>query len=157
GARPAPATPTMPRGWLREELDRTAPDEREGRLRVAVRGVAGEALGDPGALDDDAGFVDLGLDSIMVIDLRTRLSHALAVDLPATVAIDHPSIAQVAAYAIDLLYPDDEPADAASHADAWSGSYVGPAHDPAGTDGDLADLSIDELVRAVRADLAMEE
>ncbi|MFI7576083.1 SDR family NAD(P)-dependent oxidoreductase [Micromonospora sp. NPDC049497] len=157
GARPAPATPAMPRGWLREELDRTAPDEREDRLRVAVRGVAGEALGDPGALDDDAGFVDLGLDSIMVIDLRTRLSHALAVDLPATVAIDHPSIAQVAAYAIDLLYPDDEPADAASHAGAWSGSYVGPAHDPAGTDGDLADLSIDELVRAVRADLAMEE
>ncbi|NES56252.1 SDR family NAD(P)-dependent oxidoreductase [Micromonospora sp. PPF5-6] len=145
----APAAPAAPRGWLRAELDRTAADEREDRLRAAVRGVAGEALGDPGALDDEAGFVDLGLDSIMVIDLRTRLSHALAVDLPATVAIDHPTIAQVAAYAIDLLYPDDEPVD--TPAGGW------PAEEPGGTDGDLADLSIDELVRAVRADLAMEE
>ncbi|MFR9776092.1 SDR family NAD(P)-dependent oxidoreductase [Micromonospora sp. MS34] len=151
--RPTTVAPAAPRGWLREELNRTAADEREDRLRAAVRAVAGEALGDPGALDDEAGFVDLGLDSIMVIDLRTRLSHALAVDLPATVAIDHPTITQVAVYAIDLLYPDD-PADSAPTAGAWSG----PAYaDAAGTDGDLADLSIDELVRAVRADLAMEE
>ncbi|MCW3844425.1 SDR family NAD(P)-dependent oxidoreductase [Micromonospora yasonensis] len=158
GARPTPTAPAAPRGWLRAELDRTAADEREDRLRAAVRQVAGEALGDPGALDDEAGFVDLGLDSIMVIDLRTRLSHALAVDLPATVAIDHPTIAQVAAHAIDLLYPDDEPADPASPADGWAeAAYADPADDPAGADGDLADLSIDELVRAVRADLAMEE
>ncbi|MFD2764838.1 SDR family NAD(P)-dependent oxidoreductase [Micromonospora eburnea] len=159
GARPAPAAaPVMPRGWLREELDRTATDEREDRLRAAVRRVAGDALGDPGALDDEAGFADLGLDSIMVIDLRTRLSHALAADLPATVAIDHPTIAQVAAYAIDLLYPDDEPADEPSHVGGWPGaSHIGATDDPAGTADDLADLSIDELVRAVRADLAMEE
>ncbi|MFJ8577834.1 SDR family NAD(P)-dependent oxidoreductase [Micromonospora sp. NPDC093277] len=153
-ARPArAATPATPRGWLREELDRTAADEREDRLRAAVRRVAGDALGDPGALDDEAGFADLGLDSIMVIDLRTRLSHALAADLPATVAIDHPTIAQVAAYAIDLLYPDDEPAGEPSRVGGWPGA----ADDAAGTADDLADLSIDELVRAVRADLAMEE
>ncbi|SBT43338.1 type I polyketide synthase [Micromonospora narathiwatensis] len=169
GARPAPvAAPATPRGWLREELDRTAADEREDRLRAAVRRVAGDALGDPGALDDEAGFADLGLDSIMVIDLRTRLSHALAADLPATVAIDHPTIAQVAAYAIDLLYPDDEPAGESPRVDGWPApAHDGPAHpgpaypdaadDPAGTADDLADLSIDELVRAVRADLAMEE
>jgi NAD(P)-dependent dehydrogenase (short-subunit alcohol dehydrogenase family)/acyl carrier protein len=143
-----------PRGWLRGELDRLPADEREERLRAAVRTVAGEALGDPGTLDNEAGFADLGLDSIMVIDLRTRLSHALAVDLPATVAIDHPTIAQVSAYAIDLLYPDEDPPGAVGGRPRPDGSGWPDGRE---ADEDLTELSIDDLVRAARADLAMEE
>ncbi|MET7671693.1 SDR family NAD(P)-dependent oxidoreductase [Micromonospora luteifusca] len=156
---PSSYGPGVARGWLRDELDRLLADEREEHLRAAVRKVAREALGDPGALDNEAGFADLGLDSIMVIDLRTRLSHALAIDLPATVAIDHPTIAQVSAYAIDLLYPDEDSAGAASGAGGDRSWPEGPDGWPGerGVDEDLTELSIDDLVRAVRADLSMEE
>ncbi|MFD0430990.1 phosphopantetheine-binding protein [Streptomyces zhihengii] len=54
---------------------------------------------------DDTGFTETGLDSIMVIDLRTRLADALGTDLPATVALDHPTVSRLAAYVTGLLFP----------------------------------------------------
>ncbi|WP_345055751.1 SDR family NAD(P)-dependent oxidoreductase [Streptomyces rameus] len=134
--------PAEPRGWLREQLAGSAADSREERLRQAIRELAGSALGAPLHHDDDLGFTECGLDSIMVIDLRARLAHALAEELPATVALDHPTVAQLAAHTGRLLFP---------------GQAAGEApREPAEEFPELAGLSFDELVRAVQADVSEE-
>ncbi|HSV68388.1 MAG TPA: SDR family NAD(P)-dependent oxidoreductase [Mycobacteriales bacterium] len=139
----ADRTPTRPKGWLRTELAALDPAAVEDALRDAIRDLAGAALGDPDGIDDTLGFADMGLDSIMVIDLRTRLAHALDADLPATVAIDHPTVVAMTRFVIGTVFATP-PAPAATTAT--------PAADAA-----LDDLTLEQLIRAVRDDLAMEQ
>ncbi|GAA4520927.1 hypothetical protein GCM10023191_098530 [Actinoallomurus oryzae] len=136
-----------PRGWLADGLAGTDPVDRDDRLRDAVRDMVAGVLGAPAPAEDDVGFSELGLDSIMVIDLRTRLAHALGADLPATVALDHPTVGQLATHVTGLLF-GEEPGPAGENDVTGRGG----AGDEDGA-ADPADLSFDELVEAVRADL----
>ncbi|MBB5066043.1 non-ribosomal peptide synthetase/type I polyketide synthase, partial [Granulicella mallensis] len=45
-----------------------------------------------GTLDRDQGFFDMGMDSLMAVELRSQLQKATGVSLPATVLFDQPSI-----------------------------------------------------------------
>ncbi|MFY1636694.1 SDR family NAD(P)-dependent oxidoreductase [Solwaraspora sp. WMMB335] len=125
-------------GWLRERLLRIADPDRGDGLREAVAEMVAEILGTPARINDTLGFAELGLDSIMAIDLRTRLSHALDIELPATVALDHPTVLAMTSFVGGLLWP---PADRAQPAES----------EP---DDRIESLSLDDLVRAARADLA---
>ncbi|TDE17027.1 SDR family NAD(P)-dependent oxidoreductase, partial [Actinomadura sp. 6K520] len=136
------------RGWLRAELDALDPAERGDRLRAAVRELVGEALGDPTAVHDETGFADLGLDSIMVIDLRSRLALAAGAELPATVALDHPTIARLAGHVLGLLYPEPEPEPVPGPEPGHAQVEEPPAEEPP-----FEELSFEDLVRAVEADL----
>ena len=76
----------------------SAPIEKRPRLLTAlVRTQVAEILGvaNLNALSDQRPFRDMGLDSLMALELRTRLKTALALDapLPATMAFDYPTIA----------------------------------------------------------------
>ncbi|MGA5704466.1 SDR family NAD(P)-dependent oxidoreductase [Peterkaempfera bronchialis] len=156
-ARPAaePAAPVgLPRGWLRDRLSELAPEDRDDLLRTAVREAAGDVLGNRDAIDDDLGFTDVGLDSIMVIDLRTRLSHALAAELPATVALDHPTVAQLSAYAAALLLPERPTEPSATAEPPADAEPPVTAEPPA--DAEIEAMSFDELVQAVQADVALQ-
>ncbi|WP_149550805.1 type I polyketide synthase [Streptomyces marokkonensis] len=154
GTSPAPAGDAdgTARGWLREQLEGLDPEAVDERLRAAVRDCAAEVLGERFEADDDLGFGDLGLDSIMVIDLRTRLSHALDTDLPATVALDHPTVALLAVHLADgALSAGQEPA-------APPEPPRPPVTEPAVPQpADPAALSFDALVQAVQADLTQEK
>jgi acyl transferase domain-containing protein len=55
------------------------------------------------AIDPDAGFQTLGLESIGAVRLRVQLARALGVELPSTVAFSHPTIRQLARYLSSLL------------------------------------------------------
>ncbi|MEU9649677.1 SDR family NAD(P)-dependent oxidoreductase [Streptomyces sp. NPDC048110] len=147
---PGPMADGQPRGWLREDLERLDAETADERLRTAVREFAAEVLGERIEADDDLGFGDLGLDSIMVIDLRTRLSHALATDLPATVALDHPTVALLAAYLADGPTRTRQEPDPAGARTPAAEPAPAPAADP-------ETLSFDELVQAVQADLTREK
>ena len=121
-------------GWLRDQLHGASSGERDIELSANIRELLAAALGADDGIDDTIGFADLGLDSIMAIDLRTRLAYALGVDLPATVAFDYPTVRSLASYVSELLFPATEP----------------------GPDDDSDELSLEDLVRAVRNDLAEE-
>ncbi|MET9111917.1 beta-ketoacyl reductase [Streptomyces zhihengii] len=165
-ARTAAARPG--RGRLARELAGLDAEERGELLHREIRALAGEVLGDPGAVADDTGFTETGLDSIMVIDLRTRLADALGTDLPATVALDHPTVSRLAAYVTGLLFPaeagaapvpagdrtaTERPAAPATPPDpAPAARDTAPGPDPS----DPAELSFDELVQAVQADVGTE-
>ncbi|MFV8754835.1 type I polyketide synthase [Nannocystaceae bacterium ST9] len=79
---------------------RGAPErERPGLLLDRVLSEVASVLGfpDTSQLGPDTGFGDLGLDSLMAVELRQRLQAATGLKLPATLAFDHPTPSRVAA------------------------------------------------------------
>ncbi|GAA1905945.1 hypothetical protein GCM10009716_14870 [Streptomyces sodiiphilus] len=126
-----------PRGWLRDLVAELGPEEREEKVTATLRVMVGEVLGEPGAAtDDDLGFEDTGLDSIMVLDLSDLLGNAVAADLPATVAIDHPTVRELARFLLD---------DALAAPPAPEDGGTGAGH-----------LSDEQLMQAVHSDLTAE-
>ncbi|TDQ04403.1 pimaricinolide synthase PimS1 [Labedaea rhizosphaerae] len=53
---------------------------------------------EPPAVDADRSFRDLGLDSVALVELHTRLNEATGLTLPPTVAFDYPTPAALAEY-----------------------------------------------------------
>ncbi|MBF9068418.1 type I polyketide synthase [Streptacidiphilus fuscans] len=153
---PAAAPAAGDRGGLRRRLAEVPGAVREELLLESVRELVGRLLGDPGAVRDSVGFADLGLDSIMVIDLRSELEHALDLDLPATVAIDHPTVSALTRCLAELLSEEeqaDEPALAAP-VTSLPAPNAPNAESEQAADADLGGLSLDELLEAVRHDLS---
>ncbi|WP_394848509.1 amino acid adenylation domain-containing protein [Pendulispora brunnea] len=64
---------------------------------------------DPSQLRPDTGFLDLGLDSLTAVELRKRLAHLTGVNLPATLAFDHPTPRRVAIFLREALAPTAAP------------------------------------------------
>ncbi|MET8116967.1 type I polyketide synthase [Streptomyces prasinus] len=97
--RRAADTPTG--GSLRERLSGQTPDEQAVSVTRLVLDEAAVVLGlpGPGTLKRKAVLKDLGLDSLMAVELRRRLAKAAGVPLPASLAFDHPTPADIA----DLL------------------------------------------------------
>jgi acyl transferase domain-containing protein/acyl carrier protein len=78
----------LPRGRRRAALD--------AHVRDHVRHVL--ALAESAPLRPQDGFRELGMDSLMAVDLRNRLQRSLDCALPATVAFDHPTVEALTTY-----------------------------------------------------------
>jgi polyketide synthase 12 len=79
-------------------------------LDLVVEQTAG-VLGLPvSRLDPDVGFSDLGLDSIMSVELRGELERATGLTLPATFVFEHPCAREASAYLGERLALVGEPA-----------------------------------------------
>jgi short-subunit dehydrogenase/SAM-dependent methyltransferase/acyl carrier protein len=79
---------------LIEQL-RSAPDDQgvallSSHIREMVAGVLG--LSRHRAIDDAEGFFELGMDSIMTVELRTRLQEMFGCSLPVTIAFEYPNV-----------------------------------------------------------------
>ncbi|MER6549675.1 SDR family NAD(P)-dependent oxidoreductase, partial [Streptomyces sp. NPDC001250] len=61
----------------------------------------------PTALDPARTFTDLGFDSVAAVDLKTVLSAATGLELPATVVFDHATPALLAVHVRERLCPQD--------------------------------------------------
>ncbi|MDT0378446.1 SDR family NAD(P)-dependent oxidoreductase [Streptomyces sp. DSM 42041] len=148
-------------GWLAERLRTRDAEDLEPALREAVRDEVARMLGSadplpPDGSNDGEGFAVLGLDSIMAIDLRASLAHAVGTDLPATVAIDHPSVLAMSGFLQGYVGATAEPAGvpAAPVPQATTPHRVTP-HTPQ-AEPSFEDLSLDELLQAVQDDLSQE-
>ena len=56
-------------------------------------------------IPEDQSLLELGMDSLMAVDLGTRIAQSLGRTLPATLLFDYPSLAALA----DHLLPDERP------------------------------------------------
>jgi phthiocerol/phenolphthiocerol synthesis type-I polyketide synthase B len=78
---------------LVSQLDALGPVERRQMLEPVVRGAVGHVLKiTPSRLDRRKSFGDLGLNSLMAVELRNRLETTFGRPLSATLAWNHPTI-----------------------------------------------------------------
>ncbi|GHD52895.1 hypothetical protein GCM10017083_28850 [Thalassobaculum fulvum] len=85
---------------LRARLAAAPAGRRMDLLGDAIRDEAARIMRhpDPAAIDDQRPLRDLGLDSLMSVELRNALVAKLDRKLPATLLFDHPSVAALAAF-----------------------------------------------------------
>jgi acyl carrier protein/NADP-dependent 3-hydroxy acid dehydrogenase YdfG len=93
-AAPQGATAALEKAGIRAELDRAnSPGLRRSLLEKYLSGTVASVLGTTNAIAADRGFFDMGMDSLMAVDLRSRLERDLGMELPSTLTFNYPSVA----------------------------------------------------------------
>jgi acyl carrier protein len=81
------------------------------QLRVRLRTILARELGMPDdAVDVDAPFPELGLDSMMAMNLLRDAKALVRIDLSATMLWNHPSISLLSQFIAELLAPTQQAA-----------------------------------------------
>ncbi|MGW7047818.1 SDR family NAD(P)-dependent oxidoreductase [Streptomyces avermitilis] len=115
---------------LRAELAGLTAGEREAQLLQLVRRQVADVLGHVSveAVPGERSFTEIGFDSLTAVELRSRLTAATGLSLPATLVFDFPSPDALAAELADRI----EPAEAASpvHVGIDQLAALLSAHDP---------------------------
>ncbi|WP_120313567.1 SDR family NAD(P)-dependent oxidoreductase, partial [Mycobacterium alsense] len=103
---------------LSARLAGQSPEQRLDTLTKMVTATTAAVLAhpDPGALDPDRPFKDLGIDSLTALELRNTVNQHTGLTLPATLAFDHPTPTKLAAHLAGLLTDTAAPALPASEA-----------------------------------------
>jgi acyl transferase domain-containing protein/SAM-dependent methyltransferase len=144
------APPKAARQAMENEMDRLrrapASEQREALVELVRRNIA-ELLGmdSTDRVPRKRRLIDLGLDSLMAVELRNRLVNALELErpLPATLVFDHPTIEAMAEYLWnDVLRLSEE-----------TGSTEAPDEPMAGRAGEIESLADDEVEALLRAKL----
>ncbi|WP_247686131.1 type I polyketide synthase [Micromonospora sp. C31] len=106
-------------GGLRERLAALPEAARRDAVVDLVRREAAVVLGAPGPESVRTGQVlrELGLDSLMAVELRRRLAAESGLTLPATLAFDHPTPQAIADLLLARLVPQSAPQRQVSRAD----------------------------------------
>jgi len=129
---------------LRATLERRSPPQRwsllEDRVRAEVVRVLGIGAGRP--VEGDRPLQELGLDSLMAVELRNALGKAVGRTLPATLLFDQPTVDRVVAYLGRVVFAM-EPSE---------NTVIGAGPHPAGA-GKAGDATIEDLSEDEMADL----
>src|SRR5262249_44937207 len=93
---------------LRQRLAASSDHEREQALFAMVRREVATvlAIGAPDAAADQRPLRELGLDSLMAVELPNRLSAATGLRLPSTLLFDHPTPAALVKRLRSELFPE---------------------------------------------------
>jgi len=112
GRTPHPATATPPD--LRRQLATALPSEYRALLLAYLQQEVAHILLLPALPAPQMGFMELGMDSLMAIELRRRLEKGLQIALPSTVAFEYPTVTLLADYLQQELLPTPTPTVAAN-------------------------------------------
>jgi acyl carrier protein/NAD(P)-dependent dehydrogenase (short-subunit alcohol dehydrogenase family) len=90
------------------DLAQTAPPAKRrelisNHLREHVARVLG--VGSPDKISDEQGLFELGLDSLMAVELKTRLELSLGRQLPSAMVFDYPTIRALSGVLLEQLFP----------------------------------------------------
>lgn len=125
-----------------DELSGLSPVQQRRAMQALVCETVAQVFGFTDGLDLDLrkGFFDMGMSSVMSLDLRSRLGRALSIDLPSTFGFEYTSIEQVTDYLMEqVLEPDTHDPLAAS--------------EPVTRQEDLRELSQAQLIGALEDEL----
>ncbi|BCL17964.1 type I polyketide synthase [Micromonospora sagamiensis] len=106
-ADPTPADPA-PAAGARERIEAAHPTERRGLLQEYVQRTAVTILGLPPAqpVNPQQPLRELGLDSLMAVELRNALGRLVGRSLPSTLAFDHPTVTKLTDHLLGELFPE---------------------------------------------------
>jgi acyl transferase domain-containing protein len=142
-----PSAASQPESELLKRLAAVPAGERLGlvvdHIRAAVATIMG--LDVAHAPEPQQGFFEMGLDSLMAIELKNDLVASLGRSLPATVVFQHPTILDLAGYVLSDVLPAAGPE-----------PTNGAAASPPGAVG-LEDLSEDELLALLAEEVGILE
>ncbi|RDH80502.1 SDR family NAD(P)-dependent oxidoreductase [Mycolicibacterium moriokaense] len=102
-ATPSATTSATPA--LVERLTNAPVQQRKRLLTDYLLGAVAEVTRvDAAEIREDAGFFDLGMDSLMAVELRQRIEQAVGKEIPVTLVMDHPRLSDAADYLLgDVL------------------------------------------------------
>jgi NAD(P)-dependent dehydrogenase (short-subunit alcohol dehydrogenase family) len=105
-----PGAPAAAETELLREVRRRRPDERREFVISALAGMLADALRlpDSAAIAPDRSLFDLGLDSILALELTNRISTGFGHPFRATLFFTHPTLATVADYVLREAAPPEE-------------------------------------------------
>jgi myxalamid-type polyketide synthase MxaE and MxaD len=148
----AASTSAIP--W-QELLDAAPADDRaetlSGLIATEVRRVLG--LGDSDPLDHHRGLFQMGMDSLMSVQLRSRLARATKITLPATLTFTYPTVAALTGFLLREAFaaaPPKAPAAPAQPTPPPAGKPV--ANDPP-SPAEVSDLNDDEVKNLLSQEL----
>ncbi|WP_394840347.1 SDR family NAD(P)-dependent oxidoreductase [Pendulispora rubella] len=102
----SPAGVDVPGSKLQQRLAALPAEERERALVDLLRSELATVLGhaSPSAIDPARPLKELGLDSLVALELRNRLSSLTGLRLPSTLLFDHPSLSALVPFLSSLLF-----------------------------------------------------
>lgn len=117
-------------------------------VRAAVAGVIG--MPHSGGLSPRTGFFDLGLDSLMAVELRKRVQRELGLKLSATVVFNYPHIEALSTYLLEELGLVEADGSADDEAAAVAALEAAAAAEVDGLDEDELSRLIDDEWEALQ-------
>lgn len=128
---------------LADELGEATPARRLGLLRRAIRIHVANILdiSDASRIELGRPLSDMGLDSLMAVELRNKIGGALGMELSATVLFEHPTVDELTTHILGNLFLPEETSNSAS-ADAATASVTDP-----NDDGDVSSRLAARLAR----------
>jgi NADPH:quinone reductase-like Zn-dependent oxidoreductase/acyl carrier protein len=139
-------TAAAPRADLRAELDAATPARRPAIVSAFVRERALRALGLDASrsIDPRTPLGDLGLDSLLAVELRNMLGKAVGRTLPATLLFDYPTIETLTTYFLNDVFA----VDSAVQDGATATSAPAPARGVVEAIEELSDEEVDRQLAA---------
>ncbi|HET9959513.1 MAG TPA: type I polyketide synthase [Polyangiaceae bacterium] len=160
-------------GSLRLRWQSARADRRAALLEDSVLSEVASALGaDPENVERDAGFFQMGMDSIVAVRLHLRISELLGLTLATRVVFEYPSVSKLSHYLHARLSNDSRPGDLERSAGESVGDNRGKSSGlkvpdsptvalsspaaPSASSGRKATLTLDEgdLLRSLAMELA---
>jgi acyl transferase domain-containing protein/protein-L-isoaspartate O-methyltransferase len=146
----AVAAPVADAPSQRSELDALATlpaAERRERILAAIDDAVRSVLRLPTArkVDRDQGFFEMGMDSLMSVELKGRLERRFAAKLPATLTFNYPSILAVGEFLDDRLFANAGAAPSEPNAVIVPPEAVTPGSDPIDAD-EMSEEALTELL-----------
>ncbi|RAL23312.1 type I polyketide synthase [Thermoflavimicrobium daqui] len=139
-------TPVNRPHLLKDRLSEEDSDQRLSLLQHWLIEKVSDLLGDHTSIEvnEHIGFFDLGLDSLMAVELRNRLQMELDLILPPTITFNYPNISSLSSYLMEEL--------------GWKNDMDSKPLEMEKTDmdqelGQLEEMSVEELLELVENEL----
>src|SRR5262249_49890896 len=106
-----PGTTAGTQGAWAARVAALAPDRRAEEVRTTLQAEIARvlSLGAPSAVPADRPLSELGLDSLMAVELRSALGKRVGKALPATMAFDYPTVSALTRWLLDEVVTATEP------------------------------------------------
>ncbi len=96
---------------LLEELQAALPKQRQTLLVIYLQNTVATVMRTDSLPEIEVGFFEMGMDSLMTMELKNRLQTSLEITLASTLTYEYPTIQALAEYLLNILVPVEASSD----------------------------------------------